>query len=111
MKAITNRAEGEKPSLAVVFPVVRDHYRFFPHEVLNRSEINPMFCEVTLAFRFVPFVQSYLIVYTTVGNVNNNGAARSTGKFRNSPHLTGLKNLESLSRPMPQHVFYKALAQ
>jgi hypothetical protein len=64
MEPVSNRAEGEKPELAIVLPVVRDHQGFFPYEGLDGSEINPVLGEVALALGFVPFVRLYLIVCT-----------------------------------------------
>src|SRR6266446_7640653 len=89
METLTNRAEGEKPGLAIAFSVVRDHLGFFPNEGLDDSEINPVFGEVGFALRFVPFVHLYLIVYTKKVEVNRKEALR---RKRDPRSRTGSKS-------------------
>src|ERR1700732_3736557 len=53
-------------------------------------------------------------MYTRLGSERGAGpdqGQRSALDIWNSPHLASLKHLESLSRPMPEHVLDEPLAQ
>jgi hypothetical protein len=71
MEAVTDRAEGQKPVLAIAFTVVRNNPCLFPYEQLYGRKIYSVFGEVGFAFRLIPFVRRCLIVYTNNVVVNN----------------------------------------